>query len=100
MKKLIALYKTPADVEAFMAHYREVHLPLIGKVPGLVRVEVARVTRTLSGDEGNFLLAELSFQDDAFRDAMRSPENAALGADIPLFAEGLVTVMTADVIED
>jgi uncharacterized protein (TIGR02118 family) len=100
MKKLLALYRAPSDVDAFMVHYRNVHTPLARKVPGLVRIEVTRVTRTFTGDEGNFLLAELYFEDETFRDAMRSPENAALGADLPNFAEGLVTVMTGDVLED
>ena len=100
MKKMLALYRTPADVEDFMAHYQAVHAPLARKIPGLVRLEVTRLTRTLIGDDGNFLLAELYFEDDAFREAMRSPENAALGQDLPNFAEGLVTVMTGDLVED
>jgi uncharacterized protein (TIGR02118 family) len=100
MKKVIALYKTPADPEAFMAHYRTQHMPLVGKVPGLLRTEVNIITRTLMGEQGNFLIAEMYYEDDTFRDAMRSPENAATGSDLALFAEGLVTVMTADVIED
>jgi uncharacterized protein (TIGR02118 family) len=99
MKKLIALYKTPADAEAFMAHYRTTHLPLVQKIPGLVRAELTLVSRTLMGEPGNFLLAEMYFEDDDFRDAMKSPENAATGQDLALFAEGLVTVMTGDVIE-
>jgi hypothetical protein len=31
---------------------------------------------------------------------MKSPENAALGADLGNFAKGLVTVMTGDVVEE
>lgn len=99
MKKLIALYRTPADPDAFLAHYRDQHMPLVGKVPGLVRTEVSMITRTMLGTADNFMLAELYFEDEDFRDAMRSPENASTGADLALFAEGLVTVMTADVIE-
>ena len=99
MKKLIALYKTPADSEAFMAHYRSVHLPLAAKVPGLVRIELSVVTRTLVGQPGNFMLAEMYFEDAQFRDALRSPENAAVGQDLALFADGLVTVMTADIVD-
>ena len=29
MIKLIALYRQPADVESFMRHYLNVHLPLV-----------------------------------------------------------------------
>lgn len=101
MKKLIALYKAPGDPDAFMAHYRTTHLPLVEKIPGLVRAELTMIDRTLMGEQGNFLLAEMFFADaDSFKAAMKSPENAATGADLTNFAEGLVTVMTGTVLED
>lgn len=100
MKKLIALYRAPADAEAFMTHYRENHLPLVSKIPGLIRTEVTQIERTMMGEAGNFLLAEMYFADaDSFKAAMKSPENGATGADLANFAEGLVTVMTGEVIE-
>lgn len=98
MKKIMALYRMPPDVDAFMAHYRGTHLPLTERIPGLLRTEVTRVTRTLAGEEGNYLLAELYFDDEAFGPAMRSAENAATGADLANFAEGLVTVMAGEVL--
>ena len=97
MKKLIALYAMPNDPEAFMAHYRTVHLPLVNKIPGLLKAELTVIDRTLMGEPGNFILAEMYFEDDKFKDAMRSPENAATGQDLANFAEGLVTVMTGTV---
>lgn len=101
MKKLIALYKTPSDAAAFMHHYRETHLPLVQRVPGLVKAELTLVERTLVGEAGNYLLAEMYFADeDSFKAAMRSPENAATGADLANFAPGLVTVMTGAVLSN
>lgn len=100
MKKLIALYKLPTDADAFMEHYQTHHLPLVRKIPGLVKTELTRIERTLMGEQGNFLLAEMIFADaDSFKTAMKSSENAATGADLANFAEGLVTVMTGEVIE-
>jgi uncharacterized protein (TIGR02118 family) len=99
MKKLIALYKAPGDPDAFMAHYRANHLPLVDKIPKLVRTELTLVERTLMGEQGNYLLAEMYFEDADFKDALRSPENAATGADLAAFAEGLVTVMTGSVLD-
>lgn len=100
MKKMIVLYKTPADAEAFMRHYRQKHLPLAARIPGLVKTELTLVERTLMGEQGNFMLAELYFADaDAFKVAMKSAENAATGADLANFAAGLATVMTGEVIE-
>ena len=99
MKKLIALYKAPADAEAFMRHYRETHLPLVQRVPGLVKTELTLIERTLMGEPGAYLLAEMYYADEeSFRAAMKSPENAATGADLANFAEGLVTVMTGAVL--
>lgn len=96
MKKMVVLYKAPQDPEAFMAYYREKHLPLVAKIPGLVRSEITRLDRTLMGD-GYFLMAEMFFADgDSFRAAMKSPENAATGADLANFAEGLATVMIGE----
>ncbi|MDR6832447.1 MULTISPECIES: EthD family reductase [unclassified Sphingopyxis] len=100
MKKLIALYLMPDDEDAFMDHYRSVHMPLVNHIPGLVRTELTRIDRTLMGEDGAYLLAEMVFVDeDAFRQAMRSPENAAAGADIAKFAKGRVTVMTGTAFE-
>ena len=42
MVKFVALYKKPADVEAFEKHYNEIHAPLAKKMPGLVKLEVDR----------------------------------------------------------
>lgn len=97
MKKLIALYTKPADEEAFLKHYREVHIPLVEKIPGLQRVEVTMIGPTMIGAKGNYMMAEMYFNDADFKAAMGSPENQACGADVPNFAEGLITVMIGDV---
>ncbi len=100
MKKMIALYKAPADAEAFLAHYRATHFPLVEKIPGMVRCEVTLVDRTLMGEPGNHMLAEMYFADEeSFKAAMKSPENMACGADLANFADGLATIMTGTVLE-
>ncbi|MGO9781118.1 MAG: EthD family reductase [Streptosporangiaceae bacterium] len=35
--RFLALYETPADPEAFDRHYREIHIPLECRLPGLRR---------------------------------------------------------------
>ena len=100
MFKLIALYKAPRDPEAFMAHYRDTHMPLVHKLPGLVKAEITKVVNTLMGEPGNFLLAEMYFADEtSYKAAMKSPENAAAGKDVGVFAGGLVTLMKGEVVE-
>lgn len=99
MVKLLALYKKPPDPEAFDAHYRDVHMPLIEKWPGLKRAEVGRVTGMPGGAEAPYYLtAEMYFDDaDALRTAMRSPEGRAAGEDLQSFATGLVTMLYVQV---
>jgi uncharacterized protein (TIGR02118 family) len=91
--KLIALYKQPADTQAFDDAYFNSHMPLMNKVPGLERTVITRFTRTIMGD-GLYMMAEMYFTDEgALKGAMRSPEMAAAGENLNSFASGLVTLM-------
>lgn len=97
MKKLIALYTAPHDIDAFFARYTAGHLPLVQKIPGLVETEITRIDRTLVGGEGNFLLVEMRFADaETFKAAMKSPEMGAASGDVGEFAANRVTVMTGE----
>ena len=98
MIKLIALYRRPDDLDAFLEHYREVHTPLTKQLPGLERLVVDRVTADAFGGEPEFvLIAEMHFADrDAFKTAMRSEENRRLGEDLQSFAKGVATVLVTD----
>ena len=98
MKKLIALYRKPEDVDAFLKHYRTVHTPLVQKLPGLAALVVNRVEGTpFGGDPAYFMIAEMHFPDQTtFNAAMRSPENRAAGKDLMGFAKDLVTLLIVD----
>lgn len=98
MVKLVALYSTPPDPEAFDRHYHEVHLPLIERWPGLRRLEAGKVTGAPGGPAPFYLVAEMYFDDAAaLRAALRSPEGRAAGDDLQTFAPGLVTMMYVQV---
>lgn len=98
MVKLVALYKKPADPEAFDSHYAGTHVPLVEKWPGLRRVEVGKVTGAVGGDPPYYQIAEMYFDDqDALRAALRSPEARAAGEDLQSFAPGLVTMLYVQV---
>ena len=96
MHKLIALYKQPADPEAFERHYADVHLPLAHIIPGLERLVLNRpVPAPWGGAAPYYLMAELHFPDQAtFNVAMGSPENRAAGRDLRQFAGDIVTLLT------
>lgn len=98
MVKLIAIYARPDDVAAFDRHYREVHTPLVRKMPGLRKLEVSAIRGAPMGEPRYHLMAEMYFEDRAALDAaLASPEGRAAGKDLMGFAGKLVHMMIADV---
>ena len=101
MIKLIALYKRPADTEAFEQHYATVHIPLVEKIPGLRKTEWTRITATPTGEAPYYMMYEMYFDDmNAYKVAMKSEENKAAGKDLMSFAKDIVTLMIAESYED
>jgi len=98
MIKIVALYKKPDDVDAFMAHYNQVHLPLVRKTTGLRRLEVSRVVaNAFGGEPPYFLITEMYYPDRAtFEEAMRSEENKAVARDAGSFAKGLLIALICE----
>lgn len=96
MYKLIALYRKPADTQAFERHYAQVHTPLVRAIPGLSGLVLNRSTSPpWGGEPPYYLIAELHFPDEpTFQAAMASPENRAAGKDLRQFAGDLVTLVT------
>jgi uncharacterized protein (TIGR02118 family) len=98
MIKLVALYKRPENVEEFDRHYREVHAPLMLKVPGLEHMEVTRNIKAFRGEPEYYLITEMYFRDQtAFDAAMTSEENRAAGKDLMSFARDVVTLVYGEV---
>lgn len=90
--RLIVLWGKPSDPAEFDRHYREVHVPLAKKLPGLRRYTLGRNVSALGGGEPYYLVAELDFDDTAsFQAAFQSPEGQATVAD----AAELATYSTA-----
>jgi len=88
MVKLVAMYKTPSDIEIFEKHYFEKHMPLVEVIPGLIKSEVSKL-KVLPGTESPyFMMAEMYYDDmDAFNAAMGSPEGKASARDLVNFAK-------------
>ena len=77
----LALYETPADPGAFDRHYREVHIPLGRRLPGLRRYAVSRDLAAVRGAP-YYLVADLEWDTmDELRAAFASPEGRATAAD-------------------
>lgn len=97
MYKLIALFRQPDDPDAFLRHYREVHMPLLLKTPGLLNVSVHHIASALDGDMAEvFMMTEMAFSNKTdFEEAMASPQQTAVTEDLADFAGRLVTLVVA-----
>ena len=101
MVKLVAIYAPPDDMETFENHYREVHTPLVMKMPGLKKLEVSRFFGAPQGDARYYMMAEMYFPDkDALFAALKSDEGKAAGKDLMGFAGNCVHMMFSDVTEE
>ena len=90
MARLVVMYKTHKDTGAFDKYYRETHIPIAKKIPGLRKYEVSRgPVVTPAGASGFHLIAILHFDDlAAIQAAFASAEGQAAGADVQNFATG------------
>ncbi|MER3456272.1 MAG: EthD family reductase [candidate division GAL15 bacterium] len=81
--KLLALWGRPKDAEEFDRHYRQVHLELVKRWPGLQSYYVVRITGTPSGGEAPYhQVFEATFAtEEDLRQALRSPAMADAGRD-------------------
>ena len=100
MVKIIALYRKPADIESFDKHYFEIHAPLVRKMPGLLKLEVTKVTGAPIGEAPYYLMAEMYFDSvDAMNASNASPEGKAVVKDLMSFAASVITLFFGEVKE-
>ena len=99
MMKLTVLYLHPSDAATFDAYYTSTHIPLVHKIPGLLRFEVAHVVATPDGSPSpHFMIAELYFETlESLQAGMGSPEGQATAADVQNFAPRGASMMICDI---
>jgi len=94
MAQLIAMYKTPADVEAFDKYYYSTHVPLAKTIAGLRKYEVST---GVVGTSPFHLVAVLSFDSMlAIQQALGSAEGKATARDLGNFAQAGVDLLVFD----
>ncbi len=83
MRKLLVTYTRPDDIDGFEKHFREVHAPMLRRIPGLKKLVVNRVTGNALGSPPSlYLIVGLQFgPKEDYEAAMRSPENIEVGRD-------------------
>ena len=97
--KLTVVYDNPKDPAAFEEHYKNVHMPLAGKIKNVKRVELAKVFPKEDGSPTPaYRVAELYFDDYATAcAAAASPEGQATIADAQQIATGGVRFLLCEV---
>jgi uncharacterized protein (TIGR02118 family) len=96
--RLLVSYGQPADPGAFDAHYRDVHVPLAARMPGLVRFTYGHGQSLDPAQPAPYLVAELDFDSaEAMAGAFASTEGLAATADVGTFATGGATMAHFDV---
>lgn len=83
MAKVIVIYDQPKDPDGFKNYYRDVHIPLVHKVPNLKGAEVHRVLQALNTNDHLYLIGELHFNNpEELTQALASAEGQELQADL------------------
>ncbi|MEY9859262.1 uncharacterized protein (TIGR02118 family) [Catenulispora sp. GAS73] len=84
--RFLVFWERPSDPEAFERHYREVHIPLARKIPGLRSYAITDNPVPVRG-EPFFRIAELRWDTmDDLRAGLDSPEARAVAADVDKLA--------------
>lgn len=97
MSKLVVLYSAPENPEKFASYFRETHMPLVRKMPGLKDAAFGPST-SLDGTAGPFSWTFVGTFDNlkAIHDALGSPAGQAVVADIPNYSPQAPVILHVD----
>ena len=96
MPRLIVLYNKPDDTDAFDAHYRDVHMPIVSRYPNLRDARLSKLAGVGGRESAYYLMAEMTFDTAAdLDDAIMSEPGAESARDLRNFAGAGVTMFIA-----
>jgi uncharacterized protein (TIGR02118 family) len=93
--RILSLHGFPTDPAHFDSYYRDVHIPIVQRVPGVRNIRYGRVLQTADGGPApHYIVSDVYFDDmESLQAALGSPEMAEALDDVPKFATGGVTIM-------
>lgn len=103
MVKLIILFKKPPtnEIESFENVFSQSYVPVINKVPNLLRATVTRTIGAPRGEAAYYLIHELFFNDFAtLTQSLNTPQGREAGERLMGFARDLITLMYAETWEE
>ena len=96
MPRLISLYNVPEDPDAFDAHYRDVHAPIVERYPGIRDIRLTTPAGVAGRPAPYHLMAEMVFDTDAdLAAALASEAGVESAKDLRSFAGAGVTLFIA-----
>ncbi len=94
--RIVSLHRKPADEARYLEYYNDSHMPIVQRVPGVLKIRVGMVNGLRTGGEAPYwLVSEVHFADQEALDAAHaSDEMKEAIDDLPNFTvEGQVTIM-------
>ncbi len=96
MVRLIALFNRPDDPDAFDAHYRDVHLPIVRRYPKLMAIRLFKLDSVGPRQSPFYLMTEMVFESREDLDAaIASEAGRESGRDLRNFASAGVELFVA-----
>ncbi len=93
MYKFVVIYYRVDDETALEDFYSATHLPLLERLPGLVKLEVSRVTGQPTGQSRFHLMVEAYFNNEnALRQALISPNGLQMMDALRLWADAKLLI--------
>ena len=87
MARLVVMYPKPKDPEQFKSFYREVHVPLCEKMPGIKNISYGYPEGPDGEEAAFFCFFTATFDSvDAIKEAFASPAGHDVLADIPNYS--------------
>ena len=100
MTRLVVMYPKPADPAHFDRHFREKHMPLVKKMPGLKAFSYGPAKGPDGNDGAFFWVFNGTFDSsDAIGKGLGSPEGQAAVADIPNYSPAAPTILVLETTE-
>jgi uncharacterized protein (TIGR02118 family) len=93
--RIVALHGMPDDSQEFLRYYRDVHTPIVQRIPGVKNIRFGQVIRTANGGPAPYFLVSDTYFDsmEDLESALESDEMQEALEDVPNFASGGVTIM-------
>ena len=98
--KITIAFGPPADSDAFVRHYVDVHAPLVKGLPGLRAYEYGRALTNFDGSPSEqFWIVSLTFDDEAaIHAAFASPAGQKTTEDMPNFITGPMKSFVSEIL--